>query len=67
MAGSEDEEEESENVESLLNNLSIETAGTEEEAVEILEAVLRMAVYGNDEGGGEVEEGGVGTQGNCET
>ena len=40
----------------LLNNLKIETAGTEEEAAEGLEVALEMEVgsYGKDEG---VDEG----------
>ena len=42
----------------MSNNLTIETAGTEEEAAEQLEAVLGMEVEGTVEG----EEGGDGTQ-----
>ena len=45
-----------------INNLSIETTGTEEEAAECLEAALRMEVNGYGEGEGEVEEGGEGNQ-----
>ena len=43
-----------------LNNLSIETAGTEEEAAEGLEAALEMKVEGDR--GSEGEEEGGGTQ-----
>ena len=42
-----------------MNNLTIETAGTEEEAAEGLEAALEMEV---EERGSEGEEGGGGTQ-----
>ena len=62
-AGSPYEEEESESVALGINTLSIETAGTEEEATESLEAVLEMEVNGDGEGKVEGEEGGVGTQG----
>ena len=61
-AGSENKEEKSENVEGLLNNLSIEMVGTEEEAAERLEVALQMEFDGDGEGEGEGEEGGVGTQ-----
>ena len=44
----------------LLNNLSIETAGTEEEAAEGLKAALAMEVEGDR--GSEGEEEGGGTQ-----
>ena len=44
-------------VDGLLHNLTIETAGTEEEAADQLEAALEIEVKG--EGGGE--EGGDGT------
>ena len=40
----EEEEEERENVVECLNNLTIETAGTEEEVVECLETTLGMEV-----------------------
>ena len=60
-------EEEEENNESAgvdFNKLTIETVGTEEEAVEGLVTALGMEVYGGGEGEGEGEgeEGGVGTQ-----
>ena len=45
-----------------FNNLNIETAGTEEEATEVLKAVLQMEVDGDGEEEGEGEEWGVGTQ-----
>ena len=57
-----EEEEESESFVVGIEKLSIETAGTEEESIERLEAVLRME---NEEDGGvegEGEEGGDGTQ-----
>ena len=46
-----------------LNNLTIETEGTEEEAAEGLESALEMEVigYGEDDGEGEGEGEGVGT------
>ena len=44
----------------LLNNLTIETTGTEEEVAEHLEAALGMNV--EEDGGSEGEEGGEGTQ-----
>ena len=52
-------EEESGEVVGLINNLNIETARTEEEATEGLEAVLCMEVDGDgeDDGAGEVNEG----------
>ena len=59
-AGSAYEEEDSENVEDILNKLSIETAGTEEEAAEGLEDDLKMEV--EVEGQGEGKEGGGMTQ-----
>ena len=43
----------------LLNNLKIETAGTEEEATEGLEAALAMEVEGDREREGEEEGGGT--------
>ena len=54
-----DEEEESINVEVGLNKLSIETSGTEEEAVEGLESAQQMEV--DEDGEGEGEEGSEGT------
>ena len=45
-----------------LNNLTIETAGTEEEAVESLGAALSMEMEVNGEGEVEGEEGVEGTQ-----
>ena len=44
----------------LLNNLSIETEGTEEEVVEVIEAALGMEVdrNGKDDGAGEGKEEG---------
>ena len=57
------EEEEGGEVLAGLDNLTIETAGTEEEAAEVLEATLEtqeMEVEGD--GGSEGEEGGGGTQ-----
>ena len=59
MAESVDEEEKSANVEGLLYNLTIETAGTEEEVTEGLEAALGMEV--DEDGEGEGEEGADGT------
>ena len=46
----------------LLNNLSLDTGGTEEEAAEGLEAALGVKVdgYGKDEDAGKSEEEGVG-------
>ena len=46
----------------LLNNLSIDTGGTEEEVAEGLEAALGVKVdgYGKDEDAGKSEEEGVG-------
>ena len=43
-------------MEGLLNVLTIETVGTEEEAVERLEVAPQMEVDGDGEGEGEVEE-----------
>ena len=43
-------------------SLRVETDGTEEEAVEGLEAALKMEVEEEGEGEGEGEEGGEGTQ-----
>ena len=60
--GYEEEEEGSENVEGLLNNLTIETAGVKEEVTEGLEAAIEMEVDGDGEGEGEEEEEGDGTQ-----
>ena len=54
-----DEEEESGGMAACLNNLTINTVGTEEEAAEQLEAVLDMEM----EEFGEGEEGGDGIQG----
>ena len=63
-AGSvEEEEEERENVTACLNNLTIETAETEEEAAERLGIVLGMEVDGDSEDEVEGEEEGVGDQG----
>ena len=47
----------------LLNNLTIETGGTEEEVAEGLEAALEMEVVGDgeDDGEGEGEEESDGT------
>ena len=61
--GSAEGEEEIENVEGLLHNLSIEKEGTEEEAAEGLESALCMEFEGDDqdEGVGNGEEEGVGT------
>ena len=50
--GTADVEEESQGVAGLLNNLIIETGGTEEEAIERLKAALGMDV----EGGGKNDE-----------
>ena len=56
----EGQEENNEEVAGLqMNNLTIETAGTEEEAAEGLEVALEMEV---EERGSEGEEGGGGTQ-----
>ena len=57
-AGDSMEEEECRGVARLLNNLTIETAGTEEEAAEQLEAALGIEVEETDEG----KEEGEGTQ-----
>ena len=61
-SGSAEGEEESDNVEGILHNLTIETGGTDEEATEGLEAALRMEVDGDDkdEGVGEGGEEGAG-------
>ena len=56
--GASEEEEESGGIEDTLNILTIEAEGTEEEAVEKLEAVLEMEVQENDKG----EEEGDATQ-----
>ena len=53
-----EEEEEGGGIEATLNNLTIDTAGTEEEAAEFFEAALGMEVEEN--GGSEGEEGGDG-------
>ena len=60
-AGYADEEEESANVEGLLNTLSLDTEGTEEGAAERIYAALQMEVYrdGEGEGEGNREEGGL--------
>ena len=55
----EEEEEGSGGVSGLLNNLNIETAGTEEEAAERLAEALRMEV--EEEGASEGEDEGGGT------
>ena len=56
----EGQEEDSEEVAGLqINNLTIETAGTEEEAAEVLEDTLDMEL---EERCGEGEEGGGGTK-----
>ena len=47
-AGSAEGEEDSENVEGLLHNLTIETKRTKEEAAEGLEAALGIEVEGDD-------------------
>ena len=62
-AGSAEGDQEIENVEGLLNNLTIEMMGTEDKAAEDLEAALGMEVngYGEDEGVGEGEEEVAGT------
>ena len=57
-AGDYDEEEESQGLAACLNKLTIETAGTEEEAAEKLEDALEMEIEETCEG----EEGGDGTQ-----
>ena len=59
-AGDSEEEEERRRATRLLNNLTIETAGTEEEAAEHLDAALGMEV--EETGESEGEEGGDGTQ-----
>ena len=58
-AEADEEEEGSGGVARLLNNLNIETAGTEEEGAEGLAESLRMEVQ--EEGVSEGEEGGGGT------
>ena len=62
-AGSSDEEEVTETVVVGLNNLTIETAGTEEEATEGLEAALQMDIDEEGEVDCEGEEEDDGTQG----
>ena len=57
MDGASYEEEESGRIEATINNLTIETAGTEEEAAEQLAVVLAIKV----EEAGEGEEDGDGT------
>ena len=57
-AGDSVEEEESGGVEACLHTLTIETAGTDEEAAEQLEEALDMEA----EETGEGEEGGDGTR-----
>ena len=59
-AAAEVQEEDGREVDGMINNLTIETAGTEEEAEEGLVAALEMKVEG--ERGREGEEGGRGTQ-----
>ena len=59
-AEAEEQEEGSGEVAGLMNNLIIETAGTEEEAAEGLAAALGMEVEEDMESEGE--EGGGGTQ-----
>ena len=59
----EGEEEEIESVGVKFNHLTIETAGTEEEAREGLETVLGMEVDGGGDIEDEGEEGGDGTLG----
>ena len=56
-------EEETESLVAVLGNLNIETAGTEDEASEGLEAALRTEIEEEGEAEGEGEEGGEGTQG----
>ena len=63
VARSLDADGESVGVVQAINNLSIETAGTEDEAVERLEVVLGMEINGECEVEVKSEEGGVGTQG----
>ena len=60
-SGSAEEEEGRENVEGILNNLTIEAAGTEEEEAKGLEAVLGVEVDGDGEGEVEGYEEGEGT------
>ena len=55
-----EEEEGRENVEGLLNNLTIETAGMEEDSEEGLEAALGMEVARDGKEEGEGEEWGDG-------
>ena len=55
-----EEEEESGGVLTKINNLTIETAGMEEEAAEKLTAALEMEI--EEDRGSEGEEGGEGTQ-----
>ena len=59
-ATGDEEEEEIGRIASRLNNLTIETAGTEEEATEGLAVALDMQVDEDEEREGE--EGGGGTQ-----
>ena len=56
-----DNEEDSENVEGLLNNLSKETTGTEEKVAERLEAALQMEADRDGERDSKGKEGFVGT------
>ena len=58
-----DEEEERGGVVDGINNLSIETVGTEEDASEIFMAVQEMEAEEEREDSVEGVEGGVGTQG----
>ena len=46
------EEEESKGVAGIINNLTIDTAGTEEEAAELIEEALEMEVKDTGEGEG---------------
>ena len=62
-AGSSDEEKETECVVVGLNNLTIETTGTEEVAVEVLVAELQMEIKEEGEVDSEVKEEGDGTHG----
>ena len=61
----EEEEEESGGMKARLNNLIIETVGTEEEGAEGLAAALEMEVHGDRGSEGE-EKGGGGLKGHWE-
>ena len=66
-AGSLNKEEESEILAQGINYLTIDTAGMEEEAAEVLEALFDMKFGGDGEGEGEGEEKGLGLKGHWET